>query len=266
MGGITYRGGCVVSKLNGGFNNGGFTLRLKAGKQEIDGKQALALARTRHNDCNPKESDLTRARRQQKILGSIKDKVTSLETFVRLPWVSWAAPKAIRSDMSGPSLLGLVGAELTGGTAKPTVLKPTGAVTLPDGGAGLTRRRREQAARRRPVPRRLIFSVLLAVPLRPSAAVTLTSTLAFRERTLRSALRALAVSLTFTVAPPVPLPSVVERSFTSSPSPWHGQLDGREHVAAHPVVTVNPREFSAASLIFPILGLTRSLAGLGRVP
>jgi hypothetical protein len=40
--------------------------------------------------------------------------------------------------MSGPSLLGLVGAELTGGTAKPTVLKPSGAVTLPDGGAGLT--------------------------------------------------------------------------------------------------------------------------------
>ena len=52
--------------------------------------------------------------------------------------MSWAAPKAIRSDMSGPSLLGLVGAELTAGTAKPTVLKPTGTVTLPDGGAGLT--------------------------------------------------------------------------------------------------------------------------------
>ncbi|WP_028067283.1 LCP family protein [Solirubrobacter soli] len=138
LGGVTYRGGCVVSKLNGGFKNGGYTLRLHAGKQEINGKQALALARTRKNECNPKESDLTRARRQQKILGSIKDKVTSFETFVRLPWVSWAAPKAIRSDMSGPSLLGLVGAELTGGTAKPTVLKPTGAVTLPDGGAGLT--------------------------------------------------------------------------------------------------------------------------------
>jgi hypothetical protein len=61
-----------------------------------------------------------------------------LETFIRLPWVSWAAPKAIRSDMSGPSLLGLVGAELTAGTAKPTVLKPTGTVTTSSGGAGLT--------------------------------------------------------------------------------------------------------------------------------
>lgn len=137
LGGVTYRGGCVVSRINGGFKNGGYTLRLKSGEQEIDGKQALALARTRKNECNPKESDLTRARRQQKILGAIKDKVTSVETFVRLPWVSWAAPKAVRSDMSGPTLLGVVGAELSAGTAKPQVLKPSGGVTLPDGGAGL---------------------------------------------------------------------------------------------------------------------------------
>ena len=138
LGGITYKGSCVVSKINGGFKNGGYTLHLKGGTHEINGKQALALARTRHNECNPKESDLTRQRRQQKILGAIKGKVTSFETFFRLPWVSWAAPKAVRSDMRGPSLLGLVGAELSGGTAKPTVLKPSGDVTLPDGGAGLT--------------------------------------------------------------------------------------------------------------------------------
>jgi LCP family protein required for cell wall assembly len=137
LGGVTYRGGCVVSRINGGFKNGGYTLRLKSGEQEIDGKQALALARTRKNECNPKESDLTRARRQQKIMNSIKDKVTSLETFARLPWAAWAAPKAIRSDMSGPTLLGVVGAELSAGTAKPNVLKPTGGVTLPNGGQGL---------------------------------------------------------------------------------------------------------------------------------
>ncbi len=45
MGGITYRGGCVVSRINGGFRNGGYTLRLRAGKTHIDGKQALALVR-----------------------------------------------------------------------------------------------------------------------------------------------------------------------------------------------------------------------------
>jgi LCP family protein required for cell wall assembly len=138
LGGITYKGGCVVSKINGGAKNGGTTLRLRAGTHELDGDQALALARTRHNECNPRENDLTRARRQQKVLSAIKDKVVSVETFVRLPWVSWAAPKAVHSDMAGPSLLGLVGADLIGGGAKRLVLKPSGAVTLPDGGAGLT--------------------------------------------------------------------------------------------------------------------------------
>jgi LCP family protein required for cell wall assembly len=137
LGGVTYKGGCVVSKINGGSRNGGYTLRLKAGEHEIDGKQALALARTRKNDCAKREDDRTRARRQQKILASIKDKVISLETFVRLPWVSWAAPRAVQSDMAGPSLLGLVGAELIGGSQKSRVLKPSGGVTLPDGGAGL---------------------------------------------------------------------------------------------------------------------------------
>jgi len=134
LGGITYKGGCVVSKLNGGFKNGGYTLRLPAGSHEINGKQALALARTRKNECSAKDNDFSRARRQQKILSAIKGKVTSFETFVRLPWVSWAAPKAVRSDMAGPSLLGLVGAELTSGSSTPQVLTPTGV----SGVSGLT--------------------------------------------------------------------------------------------------------------------------------
>jgi LCP family protein required for cell wall assembly len=138
LGGITYTGDCVISKISGGSRNGGYTLSLKRGTHEINGKQALALARTRHNICRPKEDDRARVRRQQKILNAIKDKVTSFETFVRLPWVSWAAPKAVRSDMSGPSLLGLVGAEMIGGSGHRNVLEPSGAVTLPDGGQGLT--------------------------------------------------------------------------------------------------------------------------------
>jgi LCP family protein required for cell wall assembly len=138
LGGIKYTGGCVTSEISGGRKNGGVTLRLKAGTHTLNGKQALALARTRHNLCNHNENDLTRARRQQKILLAIKSRVKSPTTFFRLPWVAWAAPKALRTDMGGFSLLGLVGAELTGGSAKPTVLTPTGAETLPDGGAGLT--------------------------------------------------------------------------------------------------------------------------------
>jgi LCP family protein required for cell wall assembly len=138
LGGVTYKGGCVRSKINGGRRNGGTTLRLDKGETEINGRQALALARTRKNLCNPSEDDLARARRQQQLVAAMKDKVTSFETFIRLPWVSWAAPKAVRSDMAGPTLLGVVGASLIGGSSKERVLRPTGAVTLPDGGAGLT--------------------------------------------------------------------------------------------------------------------------------
>jgi LCP family protein required for cell wall assembly len=138
LGGIDVRTGCVISRINGGYRNGGVTLRLRPGVNHLDGDQALALARTRKNECRPSEDDRTRARRQQKILAAIKDRVTSVSTFVRLPWVSWTAPKAVRSDMAGPNLLGLVGASLTGGDGKTRVLKPSGTVVLPDGGAGLT--------------------------------------------------------------------------------------------------------------------------------
>jgi anionic cell wall polymer biosynthesis LytR-Cps2A-Psr (LCP) family protein len=134
---VSLRTGCVVSRINGGSRNGGYTLRLRRGEHELDGKQALALARTRKNECNPRENDRTRARRQQKILAAMKDKVTSLETFVRLPWVSWAAPKAVRSDMAGPGLLGIAGASLLSGAATNRVLKPSGDVVLPDGGQAL---------------------------------------------------------------------------------------------------------------------------------
>ena len=138
LGGVTYKGPPVLSKINGGRRNGGTTLRLKRGETELNGKQALALARTRKNLLDPSEDDLTRARRQQQLVAAMKDKITSFETFIRLPWVSWAAPKAIRSDMAGPTLLGVAATSITGGTAKNQVLKPSGATTLPDGGAGLT--------------------------------------------------------------------------------------------------------------------------------
>jgi LCP family protein required for cell wall assembly len=138
LGGIDYTGDCVISRINGGARNGGYTLSLKRGTHTLDGTQALALARTRKNICRPKEDDRARVRRQQKILGAIKGKVISPSTFLRLPWVSWAAPKAVRSDMSGPSLLGLVGAEMIGGSGKKQVLMPSGFVTLPDGESAVT--------------------------------------------------------------------------------------------------------------------------------
>jgi LCP family protein required for cell wall assembly len=122
MGGITYRGGCVVSRINGGFRNGGYTLRLRAGKTHIDGRQALALARTRKNSCAKHESDLTRAHRQQKVIAAMRRRLLSPGAFVRLPLISWRVPSALRSDMSGPTLLGLFGALAIAGSPQSQVL------------------------------------------------------------------------------------------------------------------------------------------------
>jgi LCP family protein required for cell wall assembly len=137
MGGVDYSGGCVVSRINGGFKNGGYTLRLRKGTTHIDGRQALALARTRENLCNRREDDRTRARRQQKILSAMKSRVFSLGGFLRLPLISWNVPKSVQTDMSGPSLLGYALGLAVNGNAPTNVLKPSGFERLPNGGDGL---------------------------------------------------------------------------------------------------------------------------------
>ncbi|HEY5045843.1 MAG TPA: LCP family protein [Solirubrobacteraceae bacterium] len=138
MGGVSYTGGCIVSKLDGGFSQGGFTLRLSAGTHHIDGKQALALARTRENLCAPNETDLQREEHQQALFNDMKGRLLSPSSFLRLPLIAWNAPPTIISDMSGPTLLGLFGALAISGTPPTRVLKPSGTVTLPDGESGLT--------------------------------------------------------------------------------------------------------------------------------
>lgn len=138
MGGVDVSIGCVKAEISGGRKNGGQTIRFKAGTHHLNGTEALAISRIRHNACNPAESDLTRVRRQQKILSAIKSQLISPGTFFRLPWVSWSAPKAIKTDMGGPTLLGLAGAMAIGGSPPISVLRPSGVVTLPDGEVGLT--------------------------------------------------------------------------------------------------------------------------------
>jgi LCP family protein required for cell wall assembly len=138
MGGVTYTGGCIISKLDGGFANGGFTLRLSAGSHHIDGKQALALARTRENLCHTNETDIQREEHQQALFTDMKNQLESPSSFFRLPWIAWNAPPAIISDMSGVELLGMFTALAATGTPPTRVLKPTGQTALPSGGEGLT--------------------------------------------------------------------------------------------------------------------------------
>ena len=138
IGGIDIKTGRVCSNISGGVRNGGFTLNLKPGVHHLNGLDALTLARTRHNACNPGENDLTRVRRQQQILNSIKSKLLSPSTFFRLPWAAWDAPKVLRTDMGGFALLSLFVASELGGSAPDQVLKPGGMTTLPDGESALT--------------------------------------------------------------------------------------------------------------------------------
>ena len=138
IGGIDITTGRICSTISGGTANGGFTLNLAPGTHHLDGRDALTLARTRENKCNPAENDLTRVKRQQQILNSVKSKLLSPSTFFHLPWASWDAPKVLRTDMGGFTLLSLFAASELGGSAPVNVLKPTGATTLPDGESALT--------------------------------------------------------------------------------------------------------------------------------
>jgi LCP family protein required for cell wall assembly len=138
MGGVDYTGGCIISRLDGGFSQGGYTLRLKSGTHHIDGRQALAIARTRENLCAPNETDLQREEHQQALFNSMKHRLLSVSSLFRLPWIAWNAPPTIISDMSGPTLLALFGGLAFSGTPPTKVLKPTGAITLAGGSDGLT--------------------------------------------------------------------------------------------------------------------------------
>jgi LCP family protein required for cell wall assembly len=132
MGGITYKGPCVISYINGGRRNGGVTLRLRRGEHHLNGKKALALARTRKNVCNPAEDDRARVRRQQQILSAMRSRALSLAGFARAPWISWQTPRAIRTDMSGTTLVGFLTGMALSGNAPTAVLRaePTGTGAL----------------------------------------------------------------------------------------------------------------------------------------
>jgi LCP family protein required for cell wall assembly len=137
IGGVDVKTGRICSQISGGAKNGGFTLNLRPGVHHLTGVQALTLARTRENTCNAASNDLTRAGYQQKILNGIKSRLLSPGIFFHLPWASWTAPKAVRTDMGGFSLLSLFFASEIGGSAPTDVLKPTGSTVLPGGGDAL---------------------------------------------------------------------------------------------------------------------------------
>lgn len=68
------------------------TVSFKAGIQTMDGETALQYARSRHSSDNGEGSDFMRARRQQRVIMAVKDKILSTETLT--------SPKAIMGLIS----------------------------------------------------------------------------------------------------------------------------------------------------------------------
>ena len=105
------------------FDNFWKGLNFRKGEIELNGRRALGYARVRKNSCAPGEDDRARAARQQQVLSAIGSQVKSPSTFLRLPWVSWNAPRTLRTDMNGLELMMLFGDMATGTSDQTEVIE-----------------------------------------------------------------------------------------------------------------------------------------------
>lgn len=97
----------ICSAISGGAADGGFSLNLKPGEHHLSGVQALTLARTRENSCDPAYDDFQRQAMQQEILNGIKHQLFTPHAFIHLPWAAWDAPGVLQTDMGPLSLMQL---------------------------------------------------------------------------------------------------------------------------------------------------------------
>jgi LCP family protein required for cell wall assembly len=81
--------------------------RFSRGTQHMDGRRALVYSRIRHNLLNPAETDFDRARRQQQVVAATLDKVTSVGTAAKLPFVGGDLVTPLATDLSAWELIQL---------------------------------------------------------------------------------------------------------------------------------------------------------------
>ena len=117
IGGVTVNTPRICSNISGGAKNGGYTLDLQPGSHHLTGIEAITLARTRENSCNPAYNDFNREKMQQGIMNGIKSQLLSAHAFIHLPWAAWDAPGAIQTDMGGVTLMQLFVASEIGGSS-----------------------------------------------------------------------------------------------------------------------------------------------------
>lgn len=92
LGGVTVDVPYEINELD---ENDKRTVHLMPGTQEVNGREALALARTRHQD-----SDVERGKRQQMILEAIAAKATSVTSFTKYDKVLQAVGNNMQTDMT----------------------------------------------------------------------------------------------------------------------------------------------------------------------
>ncbi len=125
IGGVDVTTGRICSDISGGAKNGGFSLFLRPGHPPPRRHPGADPGPHPGERCNAASNDLTREGYQQKILNAIKSKLLSPGIFFHLPWASWDAPQAVRTDMGGFTLLSLFVAAEIGGSAPTQILGRT---------------------------------------------------------------------------------------------------------------------------------------------
>jgi LCP family protein required for cell wall assembly len=81
--------------------------RFAKGRQEMDGRRALVYSRIRENRLNPRESDITRGRRQQDVIQALLAKMTSVGVFVKLPFIGDELMRPLTTDLSAGEFMQL---------------------------------------------------------------------------------------------------------------------------------------------------------------
>jgi polyisoprenyl-teichoic acid--peptidoglycan teichoic acid transferase len=90
--------------------------RFPKGTQHMNGRRALVYSRIRENQLNPRESDATRAARQQDVVQAIAGKLTSPGTLVRLPFIGDSLLKPASTDLTAAQLIQLGWIKFRAGT------------------------------------------------------------------------------------------------------------------------------------------------------
>jgi LCP family protein required for cell wall assembly len=74
--------------------------RFGKGRQHMDGRRALVYSRIRTNQLDPSDTDISRTGRQQAVAEAVGNKVASVGTFSRLPFIGDSLAAPVATDLS----------------------------------------------------------------------------------------------------------------------------------------------------------------------